>query len=191
MMNHQSINRCPWPLDDPLMIEYHDKEWGVAVHDDYKLFEFITLDAFQARLSWKTILHKREGFRNAFDGFDFEKVALYDNKKINELLLLKEIIRNRQKIAATIRNARSFIAIREEFGTFDNYIWRFVDRKTIRNHWETLIQVPATSHVSDLISKDLKKRGFAFAGSTICYAFMQAAGLVNDHLVSCFRYNQL
>lgn len=173
------------------MIEYHDREWGVPVHDDRKLFEFMVLDAFQAGLSWRTVLHKRENFRKAFDDFDFEKIARYKQPKIDRLLQDAGIIRNRQKIAATIANARAFIAIRDEFSSFDKYIWQFTGGDTIHNGFETLDQIPATSDESDAMSKDLKKRGFKFVGSTICYAFMQAAGMVNDHLIDCFRYPEI
>lgn len=183
-------NRCPWPSDDALMIEYHDKEWGVPLHDDRKLFEYMVLDAFQAGLSWKTVLHKREEFRKAFDNFDAKKIANYDDEKVALLLNNAGIIRNRQKIAATIKNAKSFLEVQKEFSTFDKYIWGFVGGKTIKNSWSSLSQLPARSPESDAMSKDLQKRGFSFVGSTICYAFMQASGMVNDHLISCPCYNQ-
>lgn len=179
---------CPWPTEDALMIEYHDTEWGVPLHDDRKLFEFMVLDAFQAGLSWKTILHKRENFRKAFDNFIPEAIAMYSEEKIQLLLQDSGIIRNRAKIRATVENAKAFLAVREEFGTFDNYIWQFTGGKTITNELSSLSQMPVSSPESDAMSKDLKKRGFKFAGSTICYAFMQAAGMVNDHLTACFRY---
>ncbi|MGM0408886.1 MAG: DNA-3-methyladenine glycosylase I [Bacteroidota bacterium] len=182
--------RCGW-AKKPLEIEYHDKEWGVPVHDDRKLFEFLILDAFQAGLSWSTILTKRENFRKAFDYFDYQKIAQYDQKKIDTLLQDAGIIRNKLKINAAISNANAFLKVQEEFGTFDRYIWSFTNGKTIFNRWEEMKDVPATSIASDAMSKDLKKRGFKFVGSTICYAFMQAAGMVNDHLVSCFRYQNL
>lgn len=182
--------RCGW-AKKPLEIEYHDKEWGVSVHDDRKLFEFLILDAFQAGLSWSTILAKRENFRKAFDHFDYQKIAQYDQKKIDTLLQDAGIIRNKLKINAAISNANAFLKVQEEFGTFDRYIWSFTNGKTIFNRWEEMKDVPATSIASDAMSKDLKKRGFKFVGSTICYAFMQAAGMVNDHLVSCFRYQNL
>ncbi|MCD4790931.1 MAG: DNA-3-methyladenine glycosylase I [Bacteroidales bacterium] len=182
------IQRCPWPKDDPLMIEYHDKEWGVPLHDDKKLFEFMVLDAFQAGLSWSIVLKKRENFRKAFDGFDVKKIARYDEKKIQSLMKDKGIIRNQLKIRATVNNARSFIKIQKEFGSFDKYIWQFTGHKIIQNKLISLDQLPVTSPESNAMSKDLKKRGFKFVGSTICYAFMQAAGMVNDHLASCFRY---
>ena len=173
------------------MQEYHDKEWGVPVHDDRKHFEFFVLDAFQAGLSWSTILKKRGNFREAFDNFDFEKIATYGEDKVSSLLQNAGIIRNRLKIRATISNAAAFIRIRKEFGTFDNYIWGFVDHKPVVNHYRSLSDLPASTEISDKMSKDLKKRGFKFAGSTICYAYMQAAGLVNDHIVSCFRHGAL
>ncbi len=182
--------RCGW-AKKPLEIEYHDKEWGVPVHDDRKLFEFLILDAFQAGLSWSTILTKRENFRKAFDYFDYQKIAQYDQKKIDTLLQDAGIIRNKLKINAAISNANAFLKVQEEFGTFDRYIWSFTNGKTITNQWKEMKDVPATSKESDAMSKDLKKRGFKFVGSTICYAFMQAAGMVNDHLVSCFRYQNL
>jgi len=183
--------RCTWPKDDPLMVEYHDKEWGVPVHDDRKLFEFMVLDAFQAGLNWSIVLKKRENFRKAFDGFDVKKIARYDEKKIQSLMKDKGIIRNQLKIRATVNNARNFLEIQKGFGSFDKYIWQFTGYKTKLNKWTSLDQLPATSLESDAMSKDLKKRGFKFVGSTICYAFMQAAGMVNDHLVECFRYKEL
>ncbi len=175
-------------MNDDLMIKYHDEEWGVPVHDDRKLFEFLVLDAFQAGLSWKTILHRREGFRKAFDNFDAKKIALYDEEDYQRLLNDTGIIRNRAKIRGTIKNAEIFLKVVEEFGSFDKYIWQFTDYKTITNHWTGNKEVPASSKESDAMSKDMKKRGFTFCGTTICYAFMQAAGLINDHAVSCFRY---
>ncbi|MDD5087659.1 MAG: DNA-3-methyladenine glycosylase I [bacterium] len=184
-------SRCPWPSDDALMIAYHDDEWGVPVHDDRKLFEFMVLDANQAGLSWKTILHKRENFRRALHDYDVKRIARYGDKDVARLLGDAGIIRNRLKIAATIENAKRFLDVQKEFGTFDEYIWQFTGGKTIHNSWKTLKQLPATSRESDAMSKDLKKRGFKFVGSTICYAFMQAAGMVNDHLVDCFRHTQL
>ena len=186
------MKRCTWVNpDDPLMIEYHDREWGVPVHDDGKHFEFLVLEGAQAGLSWSTILKRREGYRRAFSGFDPEKVARYSEKRIEELLHDASIIRNRQKIAATVRNARAFLAIREEFGSFDAYCWRFVDGKPKLNHRKSIEDIPATSPESDAFSKDLKTRGFGFVGSTIVYAHMQAVGMVNDHLVSCFRYSEV
>ena len=183
--------RCNWTKDDMLMNVYHDEEWGVAVHNDEKLFEYLLLDTFQAGLSWKTILHKREGFRKAFDNFDYHKIALYTDEKINELLKDEGIIRNKLKIKASITNAIAFKKVQQEFGSFDKYIWQFVEGKTITNRFASLSELPAKTEVSDAMSKDMMKRGFKFVGSTICYAFMQAAGLVNDHLVSCFRYKQI
>jgi DNA-3-methyladenine glycosylase I len=190
-MSAEQTIRCPWPKDHQLAIAYHDKEWGVPVHDDNKHFEFLVLDAFQAGLSWNTILNKRENFRKALDGFDFEKIAGYDENKIQELMMDSGIIRNKLKIRATVANAVAFIKIREEFGSFDKYIWGFTGGKTIINHVKELGSVPASTSVSDAMSKDLLKRGFRFVGSTICYAYMQAAGMVNDHMVSCFRYSEL
>ena len=183
--------RCNWTKDDVLMIAYHDEEWGVPIHNDKKLFEFMLLDAFQAGLSWKTILHRRENFRKAFDNFDYKKIAKYNEEKYNKLLLDETIIRNRLKIKATIENAKAFIEIQKEFESFDKYIWQFVNNKPIVNKWKTISEIPAFSKESDNMSKDLKKRGFKFVGTTICYSFMQAAGLVNDHIVSCFRFKEV
>ena len=182
---------CSWPGNNPLMNKYHDKEWGVVVHDDQKHFEFMVLDAFQAGLNWAIVLKKREGFRKAFANFDIGKVAKFDEDKIQELLLDASIIRNQQKIRATINNAQQFLEIQKEFGSFDKYIWQFTDYKTKLNKWTSMDQIPVNSPESDAMSKDLKNRGFKFAGSTICYAYMQAAGMVNDHLVECFRYDEL
>jgi DNA-3-methyladenine glycosylase I len=184
------MNRCDWAKNDPA-IDYHDKEWGVPQHDDQRLFEFLILEGAQAGLSWDTILRKRENYRAAFDDFDAEKIALYDEKKCAELLENEGIIRNRLKIKSAVQNANAFLKIQAEFGSFDKYIWQFVGGKPIVNNWKTLTGIPAKTEISDAISKDLKKRGFNFVGSTIMYAFMQACGLVNDHLVSCFRYNQV
>ncbi|MCW8809655.1 MAG: DNA-3-methyladenine glycosylase I [Ignavibacteriaceae bacterium] len=183
--------RCPWPSDDSLMIKYHDKEWGVPVHNDRKLFEFLILEGFQAGLSWRTILHKRENFQEAFDNFDFNKIAKYNRKKINSLLKNEGIIRNKLKIEAAITNAKAFLQVRKEFGTFDKYIWSFVNGKPIDNKFKSLKELPAKTKLSDKISEDLKKRGFKFVGSTIVYAHMQATGMVNDHVVSCFRYKEI
>ena len=179
---------CPWPTNDSLMIKYHDTEWGVPLHDDQKLFEFMVLDAFQAGLSWKTILHKRENFRQAFDNFNPEVIAGYPEEKIQQLLRDTGIIRNQAKIRATVGNAKAFLTVKGEFGTFDKYIWQFTGGRTLINELASLSQMPVSSPESDAMSKDLKKRGFKFVGSTICYAFMQAAGMVNDHLTVCFRY---
>ena len=187
----KTLQRCDWTKNDPLMNAYHDEEWGVPVHDDQKLFEFMVLDAFQAGLSWKTILYKRENFRKAFDGFNVKKIALYDENKISELLLDAGIIRNQMKIRATVSNARAFIAVQKEFGTFDNYIWQFTGYKTKMNKWQAISEVNARTTESDTMSLELQKRGFRFVGSTICYAFMQAAGMVNDHVTCCFRYHEL
>lgn len=179
---------CSWPSGDPLMIRYHDTEWGIPVHDDKKWFEHIVLDGAQAGLSWKTILHRRKGYRRAFAGFDPSIVAGYDESKFQELLRDEGIIRNRLKIRSAINNAKAFLKIQEEFGTFDAWIWQYTNVKPVVNRWESLSQLPARTPLSDMISKELKKRGFTFVGSTICYAFMQAAGIVNDHLVTCFRH---
>lgn len=183
--------RCPWPSDDKLMIKYHDKEWGVPLHNDRKLFEFLILEGFQAGLSWRTILHKRESFRKAFDNFDFNKVAKYNKRKINSLLKDAGIVRNKLKIEGAIKNAKAYIRVRKEFGTFNKYIWGFVNGKPIKSKFKTLKQLPARTELSDKISEDLKKRGFTFVGSTIVYAHMQATGMVNDHITTCFRYKNL
>ncbi len=174
-----------------MMIEYHDKEWGVPIHDDRKIFEFLVLEGMQAGLSWSTILHKRENFRKAFDNFDVEKIAKYDSRKIRRLLSDAGIIRNRLKLQAAVNNARQFIKVQEEFGSFDKYVWQFVDGHPIVNARETLKHLPARTNESDKMSKALKERGFKFVGTTICYAHMQAAGMVNDHMVNCFRYADL
>ncbi len=187
----KTMKRCDWPADDPLMIEYHDKEWGVPVHDDRKLFEFMVLDAFQAGLSWAIVLRKRDNLRKAFDNFDFEKIARYTEKKIEKLKNDAGIIRNKLKINATVTNAKAFIEIRREFVSFDKYIWSFTCGKPRINKWKTISELPAKTDESDAMSEDLKKRGFKFVGSTICYAFMQAAGMVNDHVMSCFRYKEI
>jgi DNA-3-methyladenine glycosylase I len=184
------MKRCDWAKND-LAIHYHDTEWGVPLHDDRRLFEFLILEGAQAGLSWDTVLAKRDNYRKAFDNFDAAKIALYDDKKCAELVQNPGIIRNRLKIASAVRNAKCFVELVKEFGTFDKYIWSFVDGKTILNSWETHKGVPATTEMSDAMSKDLKKRGFNFVGSTIMYAFMQATGMVNDHLVSCFRYEKV
>jgi DNA-3-methyladenine glycosylase I len=186
-----NLTRCPWPANDPLYIKYHDKEWGVPVHNDRKFFEFLLLEGFQAGLSWRTILYKRQNFRKAFDKFDFNKVAKYDKRKINSLMNDSGIIRNKLKIESSVKNAKAFIAVRKEFGTFDKYIWGFVNGKPIKNKFKSLKELPARTELSDIISKDLKKRGFNFVGSTIIYAHIQATGMVNDHLVNCFRHNDL
>ena len=184
------LKRCWAPIDDELMLAYHDTEWGMPLHDDRKLFEFLLLDNAQAGLSWRTILHKRENYRKAFDNFDAAKIARYTPRKIAKLLENPGIVRNRLKVASAVTNAQLFLDIQDECGSFDEYIWQFVEGQTIRNKCKTLKDIPATSPESDAMSKALKKRGFKFVGSTICYAFMQSAGLVNDHLIGCFRYDQ-
>lgn len=183
--------RCDWPGSDELMIKYHDEEWGIPNHDDKKWFEYITLDTFQAGLSWSIVLNKRENFRKAFDNFDPKKIAEYDQTKVDELIQDTGIIRNKLKINATISNAKIFLDVQKEFGTFNKYIWQFVSGKPIVNQWKSIAELPASTSESDKLSADLKNRGFKFVGTTICYAFMQSAGMVNDHLVHCFRYKEL
>lgn len=183
--------RCDWGTKNELMIKYHDEEWGVPLHDDKKLFEFFVLEGFQAGLSWQLVLNKREGFRKAFDNFNPDIVAKYNQDKISELIQDKSIIRNKMKIAACVNNAKRFLEIQDEFGSFDTYIWRFVNYKPIVNSFTSLKNLPAKTKLSDKISADLKKRGFKFVGSTVIYAHMQATGMVNDHLVNCFRYNEV
>ncbi len=183
--------RCSWVGSDPLMIAYHDTEWGVPVHDDEKLFEFMVLDAMQAGLSWRIVLQKRENFEQALDSFDISKIAKYGDRDLERLVTNAGIIRNRQKLEATITNARSAITVQQEFGSLDTYLWQFVNGRPTLNAWTETSQVPAKSPVAEVMSKDLKKRGFKFVGPTICYAFMQAAGLVNDHLTTCFRFEEL
>lgn len=185
------MNRCPWPNNDELMTKYHDTEWGVPLHSDQKLFEFMILDAFQAGLSWRTVLYKRTNFRKAFDNFNPKIIAKYDNLKYEALLKDSKIIRNRAKIKAAIINAEKFLKIQKEFGSFDKYIWQFVGGKTIKNRWKNSAEIPAKSEESEAMSADLTKRGFKFIGSTICYAFMQASGMANDHLTTCFRYQKI
>ena len=180
--------RCEWCGDDPLYIQYHDEEWGVPLHDDRRLFEMLTLEGAQAGLSWITVLRKRENYRTAFDGFDPRRVARYTDSKVQQLLANDGIIRNRLKIASTIRNAQCVLAVQEEFGSLDSFLWRYVDGKPIRNAWSDRHALPASTPLSDRLSKDLKKRGFGFVGSTICYAFMQATGMVNDHVTHCPQY---
>jgi DNA-3-methyladenine glycosylase I len=182
--------RCRWP-SNALSIAYHDEEWGVPVHDDRKLFEFLILEGAQAGLSWDTVLKKRERYRRQFAKFDPNKVARFDRRKVAGLLADPGIIRNRLKIASTVSNAKAFLRIQKEFGSFDKYIWSFVNHRPLQNEWKALDRLPAHTKESDVMSKDLKKRGFRFVGSTICYAFMQAVGMVNDHAVDCFRYRQL
>ncbi len=186
-MSNQSVpvERCPWGLGSEIYTAYHDNEWGVPVHDDRRLFEMLILEGAQAGLNWLTILKKREGYRRAFDNFDPQIVAQYDEEKIAALLQDASIIRNRLKIRSAVTNARAFLAVQEEFGSFDRFIWQFVGGKIIVNHWQTMQEVPATSAESDALSKDLIQRGFRFVGSTICYALMQSVGLVNDHIVTC------
>ena len=184
--------RCHWaPAGKPLYVAYHDEQWGVPEHDDRALFEMLILEGAQAGLSWETILNKRDAYRRAFDRFDAEKIARYDARKVRSLLADPGIVRNRLKIAAAITNARAFLATREEFGSFDRYIWRFVDGVPRQNAWREHRRIPARTAESDAMSQDLKRRGFTFVGSTICYAYMQACGLVNDHVTSCFRYREV
>ena len=182
---------CAWAGHDPLMQRYHNKEWGTPVHDDRRLFEFLTLEGAQAGLSWRTILNKRENYRKAFAGFDPTRVARFDSRRRASLMSNAGIVRNRLKIESTVSNARAFLEVRKEFGSFDGYLWRFVDGKPIQNRRKSLREVPARSSESDALSADLKKRGFRFVGSTIMYAFMQAVGMVNDHEISCYRYREL
>lgn len=184
-----SVRRCGWATGDPLMMEYHDNEWGIPLHDERRLFEFLILEGAQAGLSWLTVLRKRGNYRRAFEDFDPAIVARFDSRKLRALLEDPGIVRNRLKVAAAIQNARAFLAVQEEFGSFDAHIWRFVGGRPIRNRWEDLGQIPARTAESDAMSQDLAKRGFKFVGSTICYAYMQAVGMVNDHVVSCFRYD--
>ena len=183
--------KCEWCIGDSLYEKYHDEEWGVPVFEDNKLFEFLILETFQAGLSWITILRKRENFRAAFNNFDYKKIAAYDQEKVDELLQNSGIIRNKLKIKATITNAQAFIAIQKEFGSFSDYIWRFVNGKPIKNKYKNLSEVPANTPLSDTISKDLKKRGFKFVGTTVVYAHMQATGMVNDHVLSCYRHTEV
>lgn len=191
LIKKKNLKRCPWPGNNPRMIKYHDEEWGVPEINDRKLFEFLILEGAQAGLSWNTVLNKRENYRKAFDQFDPGKVARYKSKKIKSLLANAGIIRNRLKIAASVNNAQRFLEVREEFGSFAKYMWRFVDGKPVINKFRRLSQLPATTRESDAMSKDLKSRGFKFVGSTICYAHMQAVGMVNDHLVDCYRYREI
>ena len=183
--------RCAWAGSDPLYISYHDEEWGVPRHDDRTLFEMMMLEGAQAGLSWITILRKREAYRRAFDAFDAARIARYRDARLGKLLANEQIVRNRLKIEATVKNAKAFLAVQREFGTFDRYIWQFVGGRPRENAWATLGQVPASTSESDAMSRDLKHRGFTFVGSTICYAFMQAVGMVNDHVTSCFRYREV
>ena len=186
----KAITRCSWPQND-LSIRYHDEEWGVPSHDDNHLFEFLILEGAQAGLSWDTILQKRENYRAALNGFDPHRIVRYDSRRLQSLMLNAGIVRNRLKIASTVQNAKAFLKVQAEFGSFDRYIWQFVEGKPVLNRWRATQGVPAKTPQSDAMSKDLKKRGFKFVGSTICYAFMQAVGMVNDHSVECFRYRQV
>jgi DNA-3-methyladenine glycosylase I len=190
-MSAKEKNRCPWCLKFDEYIQYHDTEWGVPVHDDRKHFEFLILEGAQAGLSWSTILKKRAGYRKVFAGFDPEQVARFTEKKLEKILLNPDIVRNRLKVFAAVNNAKRFLDVQKEFGSFDAYIWQFVNHKPMVNKWKTLKQIPATTRESDALSKDLVKRGFRFVGSTVMYAHMQACGLVNDHLVDCFRYRDV
>ncbi len=185
------MKRCEWANRGDPEKSYHDNEWGVPIHDDRSLFEFLILEGAQAGLSWSTILKKREGYRKAFDNFDARKISKYSKTDISRLLHDSEIIRNKLKISATVTNARAFLQLQKEFGSFDNYIWQFVNGKPIRNSWKKITDIPSSTPESDAMSKDLRRRGFKFVGTTICYAFMQAVGMVNDHVVSCFRYKEL
>ena len=187
-MDEKEIISCAWVGTDPLMIDYHDREWGVPLHDDRKLFEFLILEGMQAGLSWMTILRKRDNFRQAFDDFDPHEIARYDRAKIEQLLANPGIIRNRRKIEAAITNAQSYLAVQVEFGSFDAYMWQFVDGAPIVNSWRKIADIPAKTEESTAMSKDLLRRGFKFVGPTICYAHMQATGMVNDHTIDCFRY---
>jgi DNA-3-methyladenine glycosylase I len=191
MMTVPEKRRCAWCAAEPLYVRYHDGEWGVPVHNDRKLFEMLLLEGAQAGLSWSTILKKRTRYRKAFDGFDPTKIACYGAKDVRRLLADEGIVRNRLKILAAIKNARAFLQVRRELGTFDRYIWSFVRGSPVQNSWRTLKEIPARSPVSDAMSKDLKNRGFSFVGSTICYAFMQAVGMVNDHVIGCYRHQEL
>ncbi|MFH1699890.1 MAG: DNA-3-methyladenine glycosylase I [Candidatus Zixiibacteriota bacterium] len=184
-------NRCTWAGDDPMMRAYHDEEWGIPLYDDQKLFEFLILEGMQAGLSWSTILKKRDNFRNAFDNFDAVKIARYRNAKIEKLMSEAGIIRNRLKIKAAISGAKAYLNVQKEFGSFHNYIWQFTGGKPIVNKWKTLKDIPVFTPEAEVMSKDLKRRGFNFVGPTICYAFMQATGMVNDHTTDCFRYKQV
>jgi DNA-3-methyladenine glycosylase I len=187
----KSICRCAWPANDPLMLAYHDEEWGVPVHDDRKLFEFMVLDAVQAGLSWRTVLYKRDNYRKALHNFDPKKVAKFTDKDLARLLTDAGLVRNRLKMAAIIKNAQCFLEVQKEFGSFDAFIWQFTRGKTRRNKWKLMSEIPALSPEAEEMSRELKRRGFSFVGSTICYAFMQAAGMVNDHTVDCYRYKQV
>jgi len=185
------VKRCAWATNDPQMIEYHDKEWGNPIHDEQLLFELLILEGAQAGLSWSTVLHKRENFRKAFDNFDYNKISKYTEQQIEDLMNNKGIIRNRRKIEAVVVNAKAFLQVQKEFGSFDKYIWKFVNYKTVDNKFKDLSELPSKTEQSEQMSKDLKKRGFKFIGPTICHAFMQAVGMVNDHVQGCFRYDEI
>ena len=184
-------HRCPWPGEDPLCMRYHDEEWGVPNHEDAQHFEFLVLESAQAGLSWLTILRKRENYRSAYKGFDPEKVSKFEDNKIEQLLDDEGIVRNRRKVEASVINAKRLLAIKLEFGSFDSYLWQFVENKPVLNTWKTISAIPAKTELSDKVSKDLKTRGFKFIGSTIIYAYLQAVGVVNDHITSCFRYREI
>ena len=185
------VNKCSWAVSSPLLEHYHDYEWGVPVHDDRLLFELLILEGAQAGLSWSTILKKRAGYQKAFDNFDAATIARYDEQKTHALLANPNIVRNKLKVNAAVTNAAAFLKVQQAFGSFDDYIWRFVDGKPLDNAWKTAVDIPVSTRLSDLMSKDLKQRGFKFVGSTICYAYMQAAGMVNDHTVDCFRHDEI
>ena len=186
-----TLTRCSWALGSQQYLDYHDKEWGVPVHNDRKLFEFLLLEGVQAGLSWSLILKKRAGYLQAFDGFDAQKIAHYDDQKILELLANPEIVRNKLKILAAIQNARAFLTVQSHYGGFDDFLWRFVDGQPRQNAWQNLQEIPASTSESDAMSKELRRNGFTFVGTTICYAFMQAVGMVNDHIVECFRWHEV
>jgi len=185
------MKRCEWANKSELEMSYHDDEWGVPIHDDRSLFEFLVLEGAQAGLSWSTILRKREGYRKAFDNFDARKISRYPEAVVSRLLANPEIIRNRLKVNAIVTNARAFLRVQEEFGSFDGYIWQFVNGRPIQNSWKKMTEIPSSSPASEAMSKDLRKRGFKFVGTTICYAFMQAVGMINDHVVGCFRHDEV
>lgn len=191
MKGAEVMERCPWCGTEELYVRYHDEEWGVPVHDDRKQFEFLVLEAAQAGLSWITILRKREGYRKAYVGFDAQAVARYGEQQVERLLANPGIVRNRRKVEASVNNAARFLEVQGEFGSFDRYLWRFVDHEPVRNRWHTLDEIPARTPLSEEVSEDLRRRGFTFLGPTVVYSHLQAVGLVNDHLVSCFRYRQL
>jgi DNA-3-methyladenine glycosylase I len=191
MYDSGTVSRCDWSGTSPEYIDYHDREWGVPTHDDRRLFEFLILEGAQAGLSWSTILRKREGYRRAFAAFDAQAIAGFDESKVMQLLADADIVRNRRKIEATIQNARAFLRLQSQPGGFDAFLWNFVDGKPVQNAWRSLAEIPATTAVSEAMSKELKRAGFAFVGSTICYAFMQATGMVNDHITRCFRWREV